>query len=268
MKLRIGLLLLGAFWFSLQRAQAQTGPIEPGKPPEIRAERKSDTTPVTAPLSVGTAFNATLASDVDTRKARTGDLVTAEVAEDVKYERSVVFPRGTKIAGHVVRASSSVETPFGEAALFIQFDHVVLKDGERVILNAGIQALAVNFVPPGTGNHGGQPAGLPGAVPADALGVSSSTQTSVVLAATRETPPRLHLPADIPARPVGELDSNGLFTPESQGAWGRPDLRLYTPTSDGSHGTVLLSSQKDIHLEKGTRLLLVVQPPSPAGATN
>ena len=266
MRLRIGLLLLGAFLLSQQRAPAQTGPIEPGRPPEITAAKKSDTTPVTAPLSVGTPFNATLTSDVDTRKARTGDLVTAEIAEDVKYERSVVFPRGTRVVGHVVRASSSVETPFGEAALFIQFDNAVLKDGEKVVLNAGIQALAVNSVPTGTGNYGSEPAGMPGVVPADTLGVSSSTQTSVVLAATRDTP-QLRLPADIPARPVGELDSNGLFTPESQGAWGRPDLKLYTPTSDGSHGTVLLSSQKDIHLEKGTRLLLVVQPPPPAGAT-
>jgi len=36
---------------------------------------------------------------------------------------------------------------------------------------------------------------------------------------------------------------------------------VYTPTSEGSHGTVLLSAKKNMHLESGTRLLLVVQPP-------
>jgi hypothetical protein len=51
-----------------------------------------------------------------------------------------------------------------------------------------------------------------------------------------------------------------LFTPESKGAFGRPDLKVYTPTSQGSHGTVLLSTKKNMHLESGTRLLLVVQP--------
>jgi hypothetical protein len=36
---------------------------------------------------------------------------------------------------------------------------------------------------------------------------------------------------------------------------------VYTPTSEGSHGTVLLSAKKHMRLENGTRLLLVVQPP-------
>jgi hypothetical protein len=52
-----------------------------------------------------------------------------------------------------------------------------------------------------------------------------------------------------------------MFTPESKGAFGRPDVKVYTPTSEGSHGTVLLSAKKNMHLESGTRLLLVVQPP-------
>src|SRR5258707_13924657 len=59
----------------------------------------------------------------------------------------------------------------------------------------------------------------------------------------------------------GELNSDGMFTPESKGAFGRPDVKVYTPTSEGSHGTVLLSAKKNMHLESGTRLLLVVQPP-------
>jgi len=52
-----------------------------------------------------------------------------------------------------------------------------------------------------------------------------------------------------------------MFTPDSKGAFGRPDLKVYTPTSEGSHGTVLLSAKKHMRLEGGTRLLLVVQPP-------
>jgi hypothetical protein len=38
-------------------------------------------------------------------------------------------------------------------------------------------------------------------------------------------------------------------------------VKVYTPTSKGSHGTVLLSAKKQMHLQSGTRLLLVVQPP-------
>jgi hypothetical protein len=62
----------------------------------------------------------------------------------------------------------------------------------------------------------------------------------------------------------GEFTSDGLFSLESKGAFGRPDLKIYTPTSEGSHGTVLLSSKKNMHLDSGTHLLLVVQPPPTA----
>jgi hypothetical protein len=55
-----------------------------------------------------------------------------------------------------------------------------------------------------------------------------------------------------------------MFSPDSKGAFGRPDVKVYTPTSEGSHGTVLLSAKKHMHLESGTRLLLVVQPPPSA----
>src|SRR6202790_2557680 len=103
--------------------------------------------PVTAPLCIGTAFNAVLTNELDTRKARPGDAVTAETAEDVTYQRSVVFPKGTKVIGHIVRATSGGRGRAG-SALFVQFDKAILKDGEEVILNAGIQALAVGTVAP------------------------------------------------------------------------------------------------------------------------
>ena len=76
------------------------------------------------------------------------------------------------------------------------------------------------------------------------------------------------LRAPLAVAPVaeGEFTSDGLFTPDSKGAFGRPDLKVYTPTSDGSHGTVLLSAKKNMHLDSGTRLLLVVQPPPSADA--
>src|ERR1700682_360988 len=102
--------------------------------------------PVMAPLCIGTAFNAVLTDELDTRKARPGDAVTAETAEDVTYQRSVVFPKGTKVIGHIVRATSGGRGRAG-SALFVQFDKALLKDGQEVILNAGIQALAVGSVP-------------------------------------------------------------------------------------------------------------------------
>jgi hypothetical protein len=226
--------------------------------------------PVTAPLGVGTAFNAVLTDDLDTRKARPGDKVTAEIAEDVAYQRSVVFPKGTKVVGHIVRATSGGRGRAG-SALFVQFDKALLKDGEEVILNAGIQALAVGSVAPLSdteGKDGATSAGVNG--PAEASGTvaepTSAEPTNdgaLIVSTVVYDNPRSKLRPPLFAAPAaeGELDSNGLFTPDSKGAFGRPDVKVYTPTSEGSHGTVLLSAKKQMHLQSGTRLLLVVQPP-------
>ena len=239
-------------------------------------EANKDVAPVTAPLSVGTAFNASLVEPLEARRAKPGDIVTAEVAEPVTYERSVVFPKGTKVIGHIVRATSGGRGRAG-SALFIQFDKAILKDGEEVILNAGIQALAVGTVAPVRSDvertrEGESSADLtaPAERNLESTPMASAEATSGELAgsdalvvSTIYDTPRSSVRAPLFAAPLaqGELSSDGLFTPESKGAFGRPDLKVYTPTSQGSHGTVLLSAKKNMRLESGTRLLLVVQPP-------
>jgi len=240
------------------------------------AQAKNVASPVTAPLSVGTAFNASLIDTLDARRARPGDVVTAEVAEPVTYERSVVFPKGTKVIGHIVRATSGGRGRAG-SALFIQFDKAILKDGEEVILNAGIQALAVGTVVPVLSDsdrtrEGESSADLSApaernletspAATAEPTSTEPGTGSDALVVSTIYDTPRSSVRAPLFAAPAaaGELSSDGLFTPESKGAFGRPDLKVYTPTSQGSHGTVLLSTKKNMHLESGTRLLLVVQP--------
>jgi hypothetical protein len=243
---------------------------------EKAAQAKKDAAPVTAPLGVGTAFNASLIDTLDARRARPGDVVTAEVAEPVLYQRSVVFPKGTKVIGHIVRATSGERGRTG-SALFIQFDKAILKDGEEVILNAGIQALAVGTVAPVLSDsdrtrEGESSADLsapaernletPSAPSAEPTSGEPGTGSDALVVSTIYDTPRSSVRAPLFAAPAaaGELSSDGLFTPESKGAFGRPDLKVYTPTSQGSHGTVLLSTKKNMHLESGTRLLLVVQP--------
>jgi hypothetical protein len=232
----------------------------------VKNELKDETpsSPVTAPLSVGTAFNASLTDGLDTRKARAGDTVTAEAAEDVTYERSVIFPKGTKIVGHLVRAS--VGGHGRGSALFVQFDKAILGDGQEVTLNAGIQALSVNAASPAPSEA--EPAKdpketdgatTPSTVPVEEEGTSS--EAASVKAIYDVSPRGLRVPLFASTAAEGEIGPDGLFTPESKGAFGRPDLKVYTPTSPGSHGTVLLSTKKHIHLDGGTRLLLVVQPP-------
>jgi hypothetical protein len=235
------------------------------------AKDQTPPAPVTAPLSIGTAFNATLIDSLDTRHAKPGDLVTAEVAQDVTYQRSVIFPKGTKVTGHIVRATSGGRGRAG-SALFVQFDKALLKDGQEVILNAGIQALAVGSVAPlsDTDGRGSRDAAASAALnpPEEPLVVgpepaSAALTTDALVVSTIYDTSRRGLRPPLFAAPAaeGELNSDGMFTPESKGAFGRPDMKVYTPTSEGSHGTVLLSAKKQMHLDSGTRLLLVVQPP-------
>lgn len=249
-------------WPALTSAQRST---------DLTAKQAPSAT-ILAPLCVGTAFNASLTESLDTRRAKPGDAVTAEVVEDVAYERSIIFPKGTKVLGHVVRATSGGRGRAG-SALFVQFDRAVLTGGEEVLLNAGIQALGVISLPALPDTDVSKRAAalarndskLSESSAQSAQPVSDSAPSAApLIVSTDYNRPRTSVAAPLSLAPKaqGELNSDGLFSPDSVGAFGRPDLKLYTPTSQGSHGTVLLSAKKQMRLESGTRLLLVVQPPT------
>jgi len=77
------------------------------------------------------------------------------------------------------------------------------------------------------------------------------------------TPPRKTTVADLPAQRIeGGLDRQGRFTVDSKGAFYEPNMRIFTPVSEGSHGTVLIGTKKSVRLEAGTHLLIVIQPPA------
>ena len=94
MKVAAGLVFAGALLGLAGHANAQT-------PPEIQKDTKvvastETPAPVVAPLAVGTAFNASLEEPLDTRHSKAGDAVMAEAAEDVYYQRSMIFPKRTR----------------------------------------------------------------------------------------------------------------------------------------------------------------------------
>lgn len=253
MKLAAGLVFAGALLGFAANASAQT-------PPEIQKDEKvvastETPAPVIAPLGVGTTFNATLDEALDTRHAKAGDAVVAEAAENVLYQRSMIFPKGTKVVGHVVKVTTSGKGRAG-SAIFVQFDKAVMKDGQEILLNAGIQALAITAsMPPESAKSSAE--AQAGAVENDS-DVNSDTE---VVSTNYQNSQTLRKPLGAPAAAQGKFSTDGLFSSDSRGAFGRPDLKVYTPTSEGSHGTVILSSKKSLHLDTGTHLLLVVQPP-------
>ncbi len=240
--------------------QAKTTASEQAKPP----------TPIVVPLAVGTAFNATLLTDLDARRDRAGDTFSAVITEPVRYQRSVIFPKDTLLVGRLVRATAAGHGRHG-SGLFLQFERAVLKSGEEAVLNAGIQAVAAGPAQDAVRD-------LP-----DSDEASQNLDAVEDVSTFREAEPVREKTATARARtaarsealdlskletPItqGSFTKQGLFTPDSQGVFGLPDVKLYTPLSQGSDGSVLLSTKKDLRLAAGTKLLVVIQPPATATA--
>ena len=272
MKMGIAALMMAGATFAQQVPSAISdgvaAPTAATKPAEAKAG-------VVCPLSVGTAFNAKLLDTLDARRSKTGDKFTAETTETVRYGRSVILPRGTIIEGHVVRRSISTHGP-DRAALFLQFDKAILKNGQETVMNAGIQALALGpdgsaaietasaaDDPDAEAPVRNDPAMVRGALPLDAnLNADGSAKNMVAVSREPESGRAIsEAPAvDLPLT-QGAFTKQGLLTSDSKGALGAPDMRIYTPLSEGSDGTVMMSTKKNLHLERGTRMLIVIQPP-------
>jgi hypothetical protein len=215
----------------------------------------------TIPLSAGTAINASLVSPLDSERSKPGDVVTVLVNESVVYQRCVLLPKGSRIIGHVVRTGSdSVEG----AAIFVEFDKAVLLHGEEALLNAGIQALA----PPNTGatipsRKEYEKEWVAGGITAEPLSKPAASPAESMVLPSTYTTPRASVASELPVQKIeGGLDPEGRFTPDSKGAFGEPNISIFTPVSEGSHGTVLVGAQKNVRLPAGTHLLIVIQPPA------
>src|SRR6266481_6478662 len=197
---------------------------------------------VTIPLSTGTAINASLVGSLDSEKSKPGDVVNAIVSEPVVYQRSVLLPKGSRIVGHVVRTGSDGDQ---SAALFVEFDRVILKNGQTAELNAGIQALApVGAQPTIPSREKYEESRLDGTLRMSPGVGTADNPGNAVVPSTYTMPRRTEAMPDLPSTSgvEGGLDRKGLFTPDSKGAFSEPNLRVFTPVSEGSHGTVLVGA--------------------------
>src|SRR5215467_5936126 len=155
---------------------------------------------VTIPLAPGTAINASLVGSIDSDRSKPGDPVSAVVMESVVYQRAVLLPKGSRIAG--IQALAAPAAP------------ATIPSREKYEENrmAGVSRQSI----------------------------SRDTNDSMVLPSTYTLPRRSV--SDTPVQKLeGGLDRKGMFTPDSKGAFSEPELRVFTPMSEGSHGTVLVS---------------------------
>src|SRR5712692_6013550 len=231
-------------------------------------------------LATGTAFNATLSSPIDSKKCKAGDPVNAHTTEALKSEGKTVIPKGAKLVGHVTQASARAKGE-SESSLGIVFDKAILKNGQEIPLNAGIQAIAsaqssvstagadLDTIGGGGASAGGSAAGggrgalggvssaaggAVGAVTntaANGGGVAGGTVNSVANAGGSIS--------GASKGAVGGLNAAGQLTSNSQGVFGMNGLNLNAAASNATQGSVITSAGKNVHLDSGTRMLLVSQ---------
>jgi hypothetical protein len=210
----------------------------------------AQTEPGAVTLPSGTAVNAELNSSVDSKKAKVGDRVEAHTTEEIKYAGKIIVPKGTKLEGHVTEATARSKGDSG-SSLAIQFDKAIARKGEEIPLNVAILAIAAPL-PDFSG-------GAPGSG-SDSRGGGGAPTANGSPMGTSHTPTATPAAPNYPGAADGTMGPTGAaqLSAKSRGVYGLNDLKLMAASSNGSQTTVITSSGKNVHLDGGTRLLLVV----------
>ena len=232
-------------------------------------------------LAPGTAVNAQLGHSVDSRKTKPGDVVTAQTTAPVKVDGKVVIPNNTRLVGHVTRASARAKGD-PDSVLAVQFDRAVLRDGHEMPLQVTVQAMAPDQGTPAVSGDDLQPVGnieggAAGAGAAGNRGTAGGVGASTVGGASSgaaSTVPRTTDQSDTVNRttgaPAGQLSGgvnpSGELKPTSRGVYGLKGITLSPNTANSNEGAVVTSAGKSVHLDSGTRLLLVTQATTSAAA--
>jgi hypothetical protein len=220
-------------------------------------------------LTDGMTLIAELSGSLDSKKDKVGDPVKAQLSEAVKHGGKTLLPRGIKLLGHLTQTSARAKGD-SQTTLAIQFDKAVLKNGEEIPLSVWIRALAAeprNVYQPGpsgnpiAGTGSAAEAGSPmGPRNASAGGVTPIPQ--VPTAGANNPATGVPTPASAPDSgpdAAGGLNPGGQLTPDSRGVFGLDGVHLATDASSAAQGSLITSSGKNLHLDGGTRMLLVVQ---------
>jgi hypothetical protein len=224
-------------------------------------------------LASGTAINATLSSPIDSKKCKPGDPINARSTEAVKSDGKTVIPKGAKLVGHVTQASARAKGE-SESSLGMVFDKAILKNGEEIPLNAGIQAIAAAQSSASVagsdmdtmGGMGASAAGSGMAGGRGALGGVTSTAGGAVGSVGGDAGGTVNSAANAGGRiagaskgAVGGLNAAGQLSSNSQGVFGLNGLNLNAAGSNATQGSVITSAGKNVHLDSGMRMLLLSQ---------
>lgn len=183
------------------------------------------------------AVSATLLKAVDATRSKVGDQVIAKTTEPLKKDGKTIVPKGAKLVGHVVQVKARTDDE-SVSQVVISFDEITDMEGKTLPLSASISSISrpQSTAPPS--DAAGGDLGIP-----SASGGSPSP-------APREgrSGGGLVGPSTGSAKPPAETDQ------ESQTrAGGAFTIR------QRADGTVISSNSRNIHLDSGTQLLLMIK---------
>jgi hypothetical protein len=261
---------------SLGTAAAQSEKDLQGNPQTPASASSTPSPQANASLAIGSSIDAALTKSIDTKKAKKGDPVSARIVEDAKeQDGKTVIPKGSKLEGHITQASSR-EKGDSFSTLGIVFDKAILKDGQEVPLNVQVQALAISqdaasapaagparggMAPMGGGGGAAAGGARPGGSGGSSGGMSSATTAPPMTPNTDTAANTNTNNAAAGTGAVGGLNSSGKLNPGSRGVFGLQGIGLAMAAQGTQQAAVVTSTDKNVHLDSGTQLLLVTQGP-------
>ncbi len=222
-------------------------------------------------LAAGTTIRAELSNSLDSKKVKQGDAVNARTTQTLKStDDRIILPKGTKLVGHVTQVSARGAAQ-ADSTLGVVFEKAILKNGRELALNLAIQALApptpsgaevnqtADIAPTGGMREGRGTApgatGNAGSVAGTTAGTATGTLNNTTAAAGGAIDNTVNSTTGVAGNAAGadQLNAN------SRGVVGLNNLTLSTAGGNSAQGSVITSSGKNVHLDSGTRLILVSQ---------
>jgi len=196
-------------------------------------------------------ISANLETSLDSKKAKAEEQIVVRSTEALKIQNKVIFPNGTKIVGRVMQASARGKGD-ADSLLMIQFEKAMLKGGEEVPVRLVIKAMA----PPRQ------------AAREDSAGLDPLAGTHAGTMTSPMGNGRQGSTVDRNAGSAGDAntgsDDGGRLTAESRGVYGMSGVRLSADVLKPAPVSIVSSNGKNVRLESGTRLLLVMVADVPA----
>jgi hypothetical protein len=237
---------------------ALSGKQDPGT-----SKPKADEPSGATNFAAGTVISVELTNSLDSKKLKQGDTVNARTVETLKStDGRAIIPRGTKITGHVTEASvkGAGQT---ESSLGLAFENAVMKTGEQIPLHVTIQALTG----PAYNSSDAERSGVTTPLSGTAQGAGTAGTMGRGGVSSPSTLPGTQGNGGIDpsgSRTSGADDGAGgsrggdPLSPTAHGVIGLKNLTL-SEKGDGTQGSVMHSTNKTVHLDSGTRMILVTQ---------